>query len=111
MQGNTGHLDPRAQRVIFPDPDHFSVELVDGRTITVPVAWSPRLARATEEQRTRVVIESDGTSLRWPDPVDEDIQVVTLLSADGPLYFWPDVDMRIENPKDPFSNADEDKRA
>jgi hypothetical protein len=56
------------------------VELSDGRTIGVPLAWFPRLLRATQEQRDQVRISSRG--LHW-DALDEDISVRGLLAGLG----------------------------
>jgi len=56
--------------------------LVDGRTISVPLAWSWRLSEATPEQRAHYEIIGDGEGIRWPD-IDEDI------SAEGMLYGTP----------------------
>jgi len=56
--------------------------LADGRTISVPLAWSWRLSEATPEQRTHFEIIGDGQGIHWPD-IDEDI------SAEGMLYGIP----------------------
>jgi hypothetical protein len=56
------------------------VELSDGRTIGVPLAWFPRLLRAAAEQRDQVRISSRG--LHW-DALDEDISVQGLLAGLG----------------------------
>jgi hypothetical protein len=56
------------------------VELSDGRTIGVPLAWFPRLLRATEEQRNQVRITSRG--LHW-EALDEDISIAGLLAGFG----------------------------
>ncbi|MDI6792940.1 MAG: DUF2442 domain-containing protein [bacterium] len=56
--------------------------LVDGRTISVPLAWSWRLSEATPEQRLNYEIIGDGQGIHWPD-IDEDI------SAEGMLYGVP----------------------
>src|SRR5208283_5987385 len=58
-----------ATRVRF-DPDSMWVELSDGRTIGVPLAWFPKLLRCTTEELERVRISSRG--LHW-DAMDEDI--------------------------------------
>jgi hypothetical protein len=68
-----------ATRVKF-DADSMWVELSDGRTIGVPLAWFPRLLRATQEQREQVRIGSRG--LHW-DALDEDIFVAGLLAGLG----------------------------
>lgn len=71
------HNDPRAQDVQFSD-DEFTVILSDGRRISVPVAWFPRLLHATSEQRSKWQIIGDGQGVHWPD-IDEDISVEGLL--------------------------------
>lgn len=68
-----------AIRVRF-DEDSMWVDLSDGRTIGVPLAWFPRLLRATPEQRDQVRIGSRG--LHW-DALDEDISVQGLLAGLG----------------------------
>ena len=62
--------------------DTITAELVDGRTISVPLAWSWRLSEATTEQRSEFEIIGSGTGIRWPD-LDEDI------SVDGMLHGVP----------------------
>jgi hypothetical protein len=57
---------------------NFSVDLADGRTITVPIEWFPRLAKATIEQRVNWQIAGGGYGIHWPD-IDEDISVEGLL--------------------------------
>ncbi|HEY0144212.1 MAG TPA: DUF2442 domain-containing protein [Thermoanaerobaculia bacterium] len=58
--------------------DELVVPLVDGRTITVPLAWFPRLLHATAEQRSRFELLGDGEGIHWPE-IDEDISVAGLL--------------------------------
>ena len=56
------------------------VELVDGRTISAPLVWFPRLSQATEEQLNNWEILGDGEGIHWPD-VDEDLSVAGLLAG------------------------------
>jgi hypothetical protein len=65
----------RAARI---DDQRLTVDLVDGRTIAVPLAWFPRLARATPAQRARWEIAAAGRGLHWPE-LDEDLGVEGLL--------------------------------
>jgi hypothetical protein len=51
--------------------DTLAVDLIDGRTIVVPLVWYPRLLDATPEQRRNWTISSAGCGIHWPD-VDED---------------------------------------
>ena len=62
------------------DEDSMWVELADGRTLGVPLAWFPRLLNATPEQRARFEISGGGTGLHW-DELDEDISVAGLLAG------------------------------
>ena len=58
--------------------DELKVGLLDGRTITVPLTWYPRLLHATPEQRTNWVIAGGGYGIHWPD-IDEDLSSEGLL--------------------------------
>ena len=58
--------------------DALSVDLVDGRTITVPLVWYPRLLNATESQRNDWRIASGGYGIHWPE-IDEDLSTEGLL--------------------------------
>lgn len=68
-----------AKTVRFDD-DSFWVELSDGRTLGVPLAWFPRLLHATQAQRLKFEISRDG--LHW-DELDEDISIAGLLAGRG----------------------------
>ena len=52
--------------------------LVDGRTVSVPLAWSWRLSEATPVQRDHWKLIGDGVCVHWPD-VDEDISIEGML--------------------------------
>ena len=67
----------RARRLTF-DSDTMWVELDDGRSLGVPLAWFPRLMRATAEERESYRIGHSGNGLHWDD-LDEDISVEALL--------------------------------
>ncbi len=58
--------------------DELSVALMDGRTITVPLVWYPRLLNASEAQRCNWRIGGGGYGIHWPD-VDEDLSTEGLL--------------------------------
>ena len=60
------------------DADSVSVDLMDGRTITVPLAWYPCLANATAEQLARWEVAGAGYGIHWPD-IDEDLSTEGLL--------------------------------
>jgi hypothetical protein len=69
--------DERVSAVAFT-ADALSVSLMDGRTISVPLAWYPRLLHATEEQRKNWKIAGGGYGIHWPD-LDEDLSTQGLL--------------------------------
>ncbi len=62
------------------DDDTFSVDLADGRTITVPLAWYPRLLAATPAQRSNWRPCAAGFGIHWPD-IDEDLSTSGLLEG------------------------------
>ena len=67
----------RARKLAF-DRDTMWVELDDGRSLGVPLAWFPRLMRASAVQRENYRIGHSGNGLHWDD-LDEDISVEGLL--------------------------------
>lgn len=69
--------DERVKDVRFSE-DTLSVDLADGRTITVPLVWYPRLLNATQEQREHWQISAAGYGIHWPD-LDEDLSTEGLL--------------------------------
>ena len=79
MTISTDPSDVRATSVRFED-DAMWVELDDGRTLGVPLAWFPRLLRGTPEQRAEVRISPSG--LHW-ETLDEDISISGLLAGRG----------------------------
>ena len=70
---------PTAETVRITD-DSLSVELSDGRTISAPLAWFPRLFHATRKERNRRRLIGRGQGIHWPD-IDEDISVENLLAG------------------------------
>ena len=68
---------PRAVKVTVTE-DTLSVDMEDGRTISVPIGWYPRLAHGTPQERANVQISGAGFGFHWPD-LDEDIGVEGLL--------------------------------
>ena len=66
------------------DDDTMWVQLADGRVIGVPLAWFPRLLRASPEQRLRFEISGGAQGLHW-DELDEDISVAGLLAGRGDI--------------------------
>ena len=70
-------IEPRIQHVRVT-ADEIVARLTDGRVISVPLAWSWRLADATPKQRARFRLIGSGQGVHWPD-VDEDISVEGML--------------------------------
>ena len=60
--------------------DRLTVDLVDGRTITVPLAWYPRLWHGSTRDRAYLEIIGNGAYLHWPN-LDEDLTVAGLLAG------------------------------
>ncbi len=77
MQASEPKPGERVKDVRFTE-DTISVDLIDGRTTTVPLAWYPRLLDATAEQRRSWQMSGAGYGIHWPD-VDEDLSTEGLL--------------------------------
>ena len=60
--------------------DTLSVGLSDGRSISAPLAWYPRLSHATKKERGNWRLIADGRGIHWPD-LDEDVSVENLLDG------------------------------
>jgi len=76
-------LEPKSgERVrdVHINDDAISVDLFDGRTITVPLAWFPRLLHATPAQRAQWRVSGAGYGIHWP-LVDEDLTTQGLLQG------------------------------
>ena len=67
----------RAQEIQVTE-ENLSVDLEDGRTISAPIIWYPRLWHGTPEERQNWRFIGEGTGIHWPD-LDEDISVEDLL--------------------------------
>ena len=73
--------------------DALAVDLADGRTLIVPLAWSPRLLHGNATERSRWRLIGRGMGIHWPD-LDEDISVAGLLAgkpsgeSPGSLAAW-----------------------
>lgn len=63
----------------------LSVTLEDGRELSVPVEWYPRLRDASAAQRGNWRLIGRGEGIHWPD-IDEDISVLGLLKGRSPAY-------------------------
>lgn len=85
--------------------DMLSVDLEDGRTVSVPIGWYPRLAHGTPAERANFQISGAGYGIHWPE-LDEDIGVEGLLlgkkSSESPASFgrWLQARQRENKPRD-----------
>ena len=87
LAGNLGSRAPELRDMANPgerimrascNEDSVVVELADGRTLSAPLAWYPRLLHATPQQRSTCVIAGGGYGIHWPE-IDEDLSVDGLL--------------------------------
>ena len=74
---STSTADVRAQHVVIAD-DTLTVDLSDGRSISVPLAWYPRLSQGTTKERNNWRLIGNAEGIHWPD-LDEDISIENLL--------------------------------
>jgi len=65
-------------RNVTVDEDHLRPELSDGRELTVPLAWFPRLVYGTDAERSNWRLIGGGGGVHWPD-LDEDVSVEGLI--------------------------------
>ena len=79
MSSSMPSSDVRATKVVFTQ-DELTVLLADGRKISAPLAWIPRLLGATSAQRSNYEMLGDGQGIHWPD-IDEDLSVAGLLKG------------------------------
>ena len=82
---NTSGFDASAERVWF-DENNLWLQLRDGRQLSVPLAYFPRLLKATPAQRKKFELSGGSTGIHW-DELDEDISVAGLLLGQGDLTY------------------------
>lgn len=75
-------VNPLAERIECT-ADELIVYLVDGRKVSVPITWYPRLAMADEKQKAHWELLGDGHGIHWPD-IDEDLSVSGILRGAHP---------------------------
>jgi hypothetical protein len=79
------HVEPLAQSVTLTDVE-LVVSLVDGRVLSTPLVWFPRLLSASTSARTHYEILGNGEGIHWPE-VDEDISVAGLLAGNPSVEY------------------------
>lgn len=67
-------------RAVAVTEDELTVWLADGRTVTVPLVWFPRLLTANAQAREKWELLGDGEGIHWPE-IDEDLSVEGLLAG------------------------------
>jgi len=72
-------VEPLAIDISFT-ADALQVVLADGREVSAPLQWFPRLLKATPEQRAQWELIGDGIGIHWP-LIDEDVEVESLLAT------------------------------
>jgi len=72
-------IEPKVKTVSVTE-ESILFELMDGRAVSVPLAWSWRLSEATPEQRENFEILGDGQGVHWPD-IDEDLSAQGMLTG------------------------------
>lgn len=79
---NTSTIEPQEPRALYVrvTDDDLAVDLLDGRTVVVPLAWYPRLLHGTRQERNRWRLIGRGVGIHWPD-LDEDLSVEGLLAG------------------------------
>ena len=77
MNSSVVEIRPKAREVAITD-DELVVLLADGRKISVPLVWFPRLLHASADQRQHFELLGDGEGIHWPD-IDEGLSVAGLL--------------------------------
>jgi hypothetical protein len=73
-------IDTASAQQVKVREDSLVVDLVDGRTIIVPVVWYPRLWHGTPQERNNLEIIGNGTLIHWPE-LDEDLSVAGILAG------------------------------
>jgi hypothetical protein len=97
---SSSSVEPRpaqALRVVVTD-DTLTVDLVDGRTVSVPLAWYPRLAHGTSDERQNWRVTGRGEGIHWVD-LDEDISVEGLLAGRASAESQPSLEKWLRSRK------------
>jgi Protein of unknown function (DUF2442) len=80
MSISDAELREASAQEVSMNEDSLAVDLTDGRTITVPLAWFPRLENGTSEECANWRFIGNGDGIHWPD-LDEDVSVASLLAG------------------------------
>ncbi len=103
MNSSTAETQLALATTVRLNDDFLTVDLSDGRTISVPVAWYPRLSHGTAAERSNWRLIGSGRGIHWPD-LDEDISVENLLagqpSGESQTSFKRWMDQREKHPSE-----------
>jgi hypothetical protein len=80
MSSSTVEITPPVIVTASVSEDALTVALADGRTVSVPLAWFPRLLKGSEQERSNLRLIGNGSGIHWPE-LDEDISVESLLAG------------------------------
>ena len=80
MSSSQPESRPALAQQVALDDDTLTVDLVDGRTVSVPLAWFPRLSHGSPAERANWRLIGRGEGIQWPD-LDEDVSVEGLLAG------------------------------
>lgn len=83
---NTLTFEANATKIWF-DNENMWVALADGRQLSIPLLYFPRLLNATPEQRNNYELSGDGTGIHWEE-IDEDISVPGLILGNKDLTYY-----------------------
>jgi len=83
---NTLTFEANASKVWF-DKENMWVALTDGRQLSIPLLYFPRLLNATPEQRNNYELSGGGTGIHWEE-IDEDISVPGLILGNKDLTYY-----------------------
>ncbi len=78
MNTSASDLDAARAKSVAVTDDWLTCELVDGRSIRVPLQWYPRLSHGSPAEQSNWELIANGRGVRWPD-LDEDISIESLL--------------------------------
>jgi hypothetical protein len=78
MSVSTTEIQEARAHAVSVTEDSLTVDLIDGRTLSVPLAWYPRLVHGAPQERNHWELIGDGEGIHWPD-LDEDLSVEGLL--------------------------------
>ncbi len=99
MSSSTNEIQVADAVEVHATDDSLVVELEDGRTISLPLGWYPRLLHGRPEERSNYRLMGGGSGIHWPD-LDEDLSVEDLLAGRRSQESQPSLQKWIEGRKE-----------